>query len=177
MSSTRKRSRKRRKQPRHGAAATEEPAGSPESDAGPAAATVGDDQRVGTARRAGKDGPPPPPWGAFPLSELVIFIGIVLLVAGFFIGPPRGTVALVVGLALASLGGLELAVREHFAGYRSHTALISGAAGVAVLATLLAVRAGPAIAAAAALVVFGLCAWLLLGVFRRRSGGELYRVR
>jgi hypothetical protein len=174
--SSKKRSRKRRKQQRHGTA----PVGTPEATAveEPSAVATGDAQRATASRRAaGKDGPPPPPWGSFPLSELVIFVGIVLLVAGFFIGPPQGTVALVVGLALASLGGLELAVREHFAGYRSHTALLAGAVAIAVLATLLAVRAGPAIAAAAAAVVFGLCAWLLLGVFRRRSGGELYRVR
>ena len=172
----RKRSRKRRQQRRHGTAA---PVVTPERPAEESSAVAADDaQRASTARRAaGKEGPPPPPWGSFPLSELVIFVGIVLLVAGFFIGPPQGTVILVVGLALASLGGLELAVREHFAGYRSHTVLIAGAAGIAVLATLLAVRAGPAIAAAAAAIVFGLCAWLLLGVFRRRSGGELYRIR
>ena len=33
------------------------------------------------------------------------------------------------GLALGSLAGLELSIREHFAGYRSHTLLLAGAAG------------------------------------------------
>ena len=170
----RKRSRKRRRQRRREASPT---AAAEVSAAGdPSAAAVGGAEPAPVARRSA-DGPPPPPWGSFPLSELVIFVGIVLLLAGFFIGPPQGTVALVVGLALASLGGLELAVREHLAGYRSHTVLISGAVGVAVLATLLAVRAGPAIAAAAAAVVFAICARALVGVFRRRSGGELYRIR
>ena len=34
-----------------------------------------------------------------------------------------------VGLALGALAGMELSIREHFAGYRSHTLLLSGAAG------------------------------------------------
>jgi len=126
-------------------------------------------------RRA--DGRPPPPWGSFPLSELVIFIGVVLLIAGFFVGPPRGPVMLGAGLALASLGGLELAVREHLAGYRSHTMLLSGAAGITILAASLVAGLGPAIAAGAAVLVFGFAAWLLVGVFRRRSGGAIYRIK
>ena len=38
-----------------------------------------------------------------------------------------------VGLVLGSLAGLELSVREHFAGYRSHTLLLAAAVGVATL--------------------------------------------
>ena len=49
---------------------------------------------------------------------------------------PRSIALLVTGLALGSLAGLELSIREHFAGYRSHTATLAGAAGVAVLAVL-----------------------------------------
>jgi hypothetical protein len=93
------------------------------------------------------------------------------------VGPPQGPVMLVAGLSLASLGGLELAVREHLAGYRSHTVLLAGAAGIAVLGSTLALRVPPAICAALAAVTFGLCAWLLVGLFRRRSGGELYRIK
>ena len=40
------------------------------------------------------------------------------------------------GAILCSLAGLELSIREHFAGYRSHTFVLSGAVGVAVLAGL-----------------------------------------
>ena len=61
----------------------------------------------------------------------------MLFVAGFSSSTAtRGTALLVTGLALGSLAGLELSIREHFAGYRSHTLLLAGAAGVATLALL-----------------------------------------
>ena len=60
-------------------------------------------------------------------------VALVMLVAGFFVEGSRGTALLVTGLALGSLAGLELSIREHFAGYRSHTTLLAGAAGVATL--------------------------------------------
>ena len=47
---------------------------------------------------------------------------------------------LVFGMALGSLGGLDTALREHFAGYRSHTTLIAGAAGRDVAALLFFAR-------------------------------------
>ena len=59
-----------------------------------------------------------------------------MLVVGLFVGGSQGTVLLTTGLALGSLAGLELSVREHFAGYRSHTALLAAAAAVATLALL-----------------------------------------
>ena len=37
---------------------------------------------------------------------------------------------------LCSLAGLELAIREHFAGYRSHTLVLAAVPAVAVLAVL-----------------------------------------
>ena len=65
------------------------------------------------------------------------------------------------GLVLGSLAGLELAVREHFAGYRSHTLLLAGAIGVAVVAGLY-VTGGDrsrAIALLAGVVVFAAFVW------------------
>ena len=41
----------------------------------------------------------------------------------------RGKLLLVLGMALGSLGGLDTALREHLAGYRSHTTVIAVAAG------------------------------------------------
>ncbi len=164
-----KRSRKRRKQRRQGLA--EQPA--------PAPVVRDDEQRVSSARRTpGDDGAPAPPWGSFPLSELVIVVALVMLVAGFFAGPPRGGILLGTGLALGSLAGLELAVREHFSGYRSHTFLLGGATGMAVVAVmLLAVEAPPIAAAAAGVVVLGVSAYFFAGAFRRRSGGALFKIR
>src|SRR3954447_13095457 len=128
------------------------------------------------ARRT--DGPPRAPWGSFPLSEIVVFVGIVLLIAGFIVKPPQGVVMIAVGLALASLAGLELAIREHFAGYRSHNLLLAAAIGVPVFGALfLATKISPAICVAGGLLAFGGAAWLFGSAFRRRSGGALFRLR
>ncbi len=117
---------------------------------------------------------PPAPWGSFPLAELVILAGIVLLAAGFFGGD---TTMLGVGLVLGALGGLEVSVREHFAGYRSHTTLLAGVAFVLVLGGLLFLtHLILAICLAAAAVAF-LAAFLALRrAFRRASGGLSFRV-
>lgn len=145
----------------------------------PPAPAGGDAARARAARRrAAPGGPPPPPWGSFPLSELVIGVALVMLVAGFFVGPPRGPVLLGTGLVLGSLAGLELAVREHFSGYRSHTMLLAGAAGIATVAMVVAAAgAAPAFGAAAGALVFAAAAYLLTGAFRRRSGGALFKVK
>jgi hypothetical protein len=126
--------------------------------------------------RRGSDDRPSAAWGTFPLTEIVIFVGLVLLVVGFFVPPPQGFVMIAVGLALGSLAGLELAIREHFAAYRSHNLLLSAAIGVPVFGVLfLATKLSPAICIAAGLVAFGGAAWLFASAFRRRSGGALYR--
>ena len=152
-------------------------AGSPPAQRQSSAVVVDDRQRARPAkRRAGKEERPAPPWGNFPLSEIVILIGVLLLFAGLFVQPPQGLVMIGVGGGLASLAGLELALREHYAGYRSHTALLS--AGIAVPlfgALLLATKLPTTICIGAALVAFGGAAWLFASAFRRRSGGALYR--
>ena len=79
--------------------------------------------RRGSRRRTGER--PQAPWGTFPLTELVVLVAIVLGIAGLVIWGLRGQIMLLAGFALGSLAGLELAVREHFAGYRSHTTLLS----------------------------------------------------
>ena len=73
---------------------------------------------------------PPAPWGSFPLMELSVLAGLILIVIGAITG---NATQLAIGIALGSLGGLELSIREHFAGYRSHTTLLAGV--VFVLAT------------------------------------------
>jgi hypothetical protein len=84
--------------------------------------------------------------------------------------------ALGVGVVLGALGGLEVSVREHFAGYRSHTTLLAGAAFVLVVGGLfylagliLAVCLGAgAIAFAAAFVT-------LRRAFQKASGGLSFK--
>jgi hypothetical protein len=129
------------------------------------------------SRRA-QDGRPPAPWGDFPLTEIVVLLGIVLLIAGFFFPPPQGLVMMIVGLVLGSLGGLELAIREHFAAYRSHNLLLAAAIAVPLFGALLLATDLPAgVCVAAGLVAFGGAAYLFASAFRRRSGGALYRLR
>src|SRR4051812_23338890 len=72
---------------------------------------------------------PPAPWGSFPLVELSVLVGIVLLVAGFIVRGERGATMVIGGMALASLAGLELSIREHVAGFRAHPTLLAGGGG------------------------------------------------
>ena len=74
------------------------------------------------------DDRPRAPWHPVPLAELCVLVGIVLMVAGVItgLGNDRGRLMLVAGMALGSLGGLDTAVREHWAGRRSHAALLAG---------------------------------------------------
>jgi uncharacterized membrane protein len=123
------------------------------------------------------DDRPPAPWGRFPLSELTIFIGIVLLIAGFFVSGSRGPIVSVAGLVLGSLGGLEISIREHFAGYRSHSLVLAAALAVLTVTTiaLVAGRVLVPILLAAGLVAFGAGFIALREAFKRRSGGVSFR--
>ncbi len=146
----------------------------------PAAVAADDARRATQKRRAGSDEAPPPPWGSFPLSEIVILIALVSLFAGFFVSPPRGPILIGTGLALGSLAGLEVSFREHLAGYRSHTLLISGLAAIAVVAAIyFTVPDGTTVFAALipGVIAFGLAAWWLTRAFRRRSGGASFKFR
>jgi hypothetical protein len=116
---------------------------------------------------------PPAPWGSFPLAELTVLAGIVALAIGVIGAHPT---LLGVGVVLAGLGGLEVAVREHFAGYRSHTTLLAGTVFVLVTGGLfylagliLAVCLG--MGATAFLAAF----FLLRRAFQQASGGLSYR--
>jgi hypothetical protein len=125
-------------------------------------------------RVSAPDERPPAPWGNAPLAELVILAGIVALAVGVIGGHPT---AIGVGVALAGLGGLEVAVREHFAGYRSHTTLLAGAAFVLVTG-LVFYAAGQilAVALGCGAAVFALTFFLARRAFQRASGGLSYRV-
>jgi lysylphosphatidylglycerol synthetase-like protein (DUF2156 family) len=82
-----------------------------------------------------------------------------------------------VGVALAGLGGLEVAIREHFAGYRSHTTLMGGAAFVLVTGLVLyAAHQVLALALAIGAIAFAITFYLARRAFQRASGGLSYRV-
>ena len=75
---------------------------------------------------------PSAPWSPFPLTELVVLLSLALIVAGVLTDGGRRGALLGCGFALVSLAGLELAVREHFAGYRSHSTLLAAACAIVV---------------------------------------------
>ena len=120
------------------------------------------------------DEPPPAPWGKAPLAELVILAGIVSLAIGVVGGHPT---LIGVGVVCAGLGGLEVAIREHFAGHRSHTTLLAGAAFVLVTGLVFyAADQILAVALAIGAVAFLICFYLARRAFQRASGGLSYRI-
>jgi hypothetical protein len=120
---------------------------------------------------------PTPPWGAFPLVELCALAAIVVGVWGLLRGGRGGAVMLTVAAMLGSVAGLEVAIREHLGGYRSHTLVLSGACAIGTVALLFfAGVQRPALLPVAA-VVFAAAALGLWTVFKRRSGGVGVRVR
>jgi uncharacterized integral membrane protein len=109
-----------------------------------------------------------------PLAELVILAGIVSLVIGIVGQHPT---AIGIGVALAGLGGMEVAVREHFAGFRSHTTLLAGAVFVFTVGGLFYLANQIlAVALAAGAVAFAIAFFLARRAFQRASGGLSYRI-
>jgi hypothetical protein len=129
--------------------------------------------RTGRRTRAGLDERPPAPWGSFPLAELTVLAGIVMLVIGVIGKSPT---AIGVGVVLAGLGGLEVSVREHLAGYRSHTTLLAGTVFVLVTGALFYL-AGQilAISLAAGALAFAAAFVALRRAFQNASGGLSFR--
>jgi uncharacterized membrane protein YphA (DoxX/SURF4 family) len=136
--------------------------------------------RAEAARHQGRgrgDGPLPAPWGPFPLTELVVLLALILLVGAFIVRGERGRTMLAAGLVLGSLGGLETSIREHFAGYRSHTTIFAASAGVLtiVAVTLVVHPIKLWIVALIALAVASASFWAAHEAFKRRSGGVGFR--
>jgi hypothetical protein len=126
------------------------------------------------ARRSRRAAAPLPPWGRFPLVELCALAAIVLGVWGLL---RRNGILLTGAAALGSVAGLEVAIREHLGGHRSHTLVLTGTATVATLALVLLLGASrtAVLTAAPLMLVAGLVGFRQL--FKRRSGGAGMRVR
>jgi hypothetical protein len=120
---------------------------------------------------------PQAPWHPVPLVEISVFVGLVLIVIGFVtgVGSDGGRLALLCGLVLASLGGLDTTLREHFAGFRSHSSVLAGLPAVIVAGALFFGRAPWAAVAAGAVLTFAAAFWWFRLAFRRRSGGSSFR--
>jgi hypothetical protein len=127
------------------------------------------------ARGRQKGERPPSPWGSFPLVEIVILVALVLLIVGFFVGETRGVVMILAGVSLASLAALELTLREHFSGYRSHTSVLAGFVGVFVLGLGFVLAWPQLVKVGAGAAAFAVGFYLFREAFKRRSGGLGFR--
>jgi hypothetical protein len=133
------------------------------------------------ARRRGTRERPPAPWGSFPLTELVVLMSLILGVIGFInLDTRNGKVMVGTAMVLGSLGGLEVSIREHFAGFKSHTTLLAASTGVLSMIIVSAVGGTSGLAVlgivvAVGILVFVLAFWGFRQAFMRRSGGLGFR--
>ena len=136
---------------------------------GDAAAVAPAPVRSDGPRRAAPERPRAP-WHPVPLVELSVLVGLVLLVWGLLRREhDGGRVMLVAGMVLASLGGLETALREHFSGFASH-ALLLAALPAALTAGVLFFAGAPWIAIPLAAVVLFAAAFAALQRAFHRPG-------
>jgi hypothetical protein len=68
---------------------------------------------------------PQAPWHPLPLSEILIVVGAVGMVVGLSRGASHGRTPLLFGLIAVALGTIEVTLREHMSGFRSHTLLLA----------------------------------------------------
>ena len=99
----------------------------------------------------------------------------MLGVLGFVKGGRQGFVLLGCAMVLGSLAGLEVSIREHFAGYRSHSSVLAGAAAVVSGAALWFAHVPQVAILPIAVAIFAAAFFAFREVFRRRSGGYGFR--
>lgn len=129
------------------------------------------------ALRGRRASAPEPPWGAFPLVELCVLAAGALVVAGVVWGGDGGKVLFGAAALLGCVAGLEVAIREHLGGYRSHTLVLSAAVGVVALGALFFAGVHQQTRMTVAIAVFAGAFLVLRELFKRRSGGVGFRVR
>jgi hypothetical protein len=104
-----------------------------------------------------------------------VLLSLVLLITGFLLGGVRGVTMIIAGITLGSLAGLELSIREHFTGYRSHTTVLAGFPAVLVLGLGFFLTLPPIANLAAGIIVFLVGVYVFREAFKRRSGGLGFR--
>src|SRR5205823_14875260 len=68
---------------------------------------------------------PHAPWHPLPLSELLILFGAIGFFFGLKSGLSNGGPPLIAGLVAVLVGTVEVTLREHLSGYRSHTIILA----------------------------------------------------
>ena len=96
---------------------------------------------------------------------------MVLGVTGLILWGDKGRIMLGCAAALGSLAGLELSIREHFSGYRSHSTVLAGTVAVAALAAMFFARFPQIVLVAVGTAAFATAFFALRELFKRRSGG------
>jgi hypothetical protein len=186
------RTRKRRPAPSSAAQETQAPQAAEGSEPGPAsnakakarpkrtASRVpgqerGRSQRRAAGKRSGKGltgtlalgERPQAPWHPLPLSELLILIGAI----GTAVGIARrqaGTVLIFAGLAAVLIGTIEVTLREHLSGYRSHTLILSLLPAIVLYTGLVLLTRPPVVLNLALLALAVLLATMLFRGLRAR---------
>jgi hypothetical protein len=125
--------------------------------------------------KARREDAPQPAWAPFPLTELVILLSIILLALGIFSSGDRRGVLLGGGFVLVTLSAGELSLREHFAGYRSHSSLLAGICAVVAAVPVWLLPVPQAVVLAVGLIVFVAALLGFRRAFMRRSGGVGFR--
>jgi hypothetical protein len=126
--------------------------------------------------KARREDAPQPPWAPFPLTELCVLLSIVLLGIGFlFADGERRGVLLGGGFLLVTLAAGELSVREHFAGYRSHTSLLAGICAVLAAVPFWLMPIPQEVVLLVGIVTFVAGFLGFRRAFMRRSGGVGFR--
>ena len=148
-------------------------------------------KRAGDEPRAAEPAPPPPssapsrrarideapkaPWHPIPLVELMILGGLVLTVVGVATGPAERPELIIGGIVMIALASCELSIREHFAGYRSHSALLALVVAFAAGAVLWWATEQRVVVILGAAAVFAPAFFALRAEFARRAGGLTWR--
>jgi len=101
-----------------------------------------EERREGKGKREGPRGPgghgggahrdrtsagerPRAPWHPLPLSELLILVGAIGALFGLKRGVNSGGPPLLAGIAAVLIGTVEVTLREHLSGYRSHALILT----------------------------------------------------
>jgi len=82
-----------------------------------AALALGDLKAVGDRPQA--------PWHPLPLSELLILIGAIGTAVAFLRGIEHNGALLGAAIGAVAIGTIEVTLREHLSGFRSHTVMLS----------------------------------------------------
>ena len=135
----------------------------------PSRLTDRDTRSPGGSRDAGGVARPQPIWAPFVLTEIGMAVGLAIFVAGLLGEGRRATWLLTVAVLLLAVVVVELCLREHFAGYRSHTLLLA-VLPVAILDGAMVFVLGDALRGplvlAAALALAGALGWWLQTRYR-----------